>query len=73
MQFSVWGISYTDALSLINDLGTHGIDANITPGGIALYPDGSVQVDEMNLICKKHNAVAERGLTPHEETVIYSG
>ncbi len=71
MSYSVWGITYTDALALIGDLAKHGVDANITAGGVAIYPDGTIQIDKMNSVCKKFNTIASRGMTPHEEDVMY--
>ncbi len=71
MRYSVWGITYKEALVLIEDMAKQGIDANITPGGIAVCPDGAIQTDKMNSVCKKFGTIASRGLTMHEEDVMY--
>lgn len=71
MRFSVWGIPYNKALMLIEDMRKYGVDANITPGGVAIYPDGTIQTDKMNSVCKKYGTIASRGLNPHEEDVLY--
>lgn len=69
--YSVWGIPYKNELALIKDLAKHGIDANITAGGIAIYPDDATQLHKMNLVCEKYNTVATMGMTPHQEGVMY--
>ena len=66
MRFSAWGIKYSEALLLIGDLAKYGVFANITVGGIAIYPDGTIQVDKMNLVCERYGTVASRGLTLHD-------
>ena len=71
MAFSVWGLSYSGAKSLMKDLADNEIATNVTAGGIEIRPDGKPQVDEMNRICGQHNTVATRGLTPHQENIIY--
>ena len=71
MRYSVYGMAYDEALMLIEDMAKQGIDANITPGGVAIYPDGASQTDKMNSVCKKFGTVASRGLTMHEEDVMY--
>ena len=71
MRYSVQDMTYNDALVLIEDMAKHGIDACITPGGVAIYPDGTIQTDKMNSVCKMHGTIASRGLTMHEEDVMY--
>ena len=71
MTFSVWGISYSSARSLMRDLANNEIATNVTVGGIEIRPDGKQQIDAMNRICGQHNTVATRGLTPHQESVMY--
>ena len=71
MAFSVWGISYSSARSLMRDLAANEIATNVTAGGIEIRPDGKQQIDVMNRICGQHNIVATHGLTPHQESVMY--
>ena len=71
MLFSVWGLNYNEACALIEDAQSYGIEANITPGGIAMYPDGTIQVDKMNLVCAWHHTIASRGHTLHEDIVMF--
>ena len=70
--FSVWGIKYSDAVRLIDDVRELGIEARITQGGIAISPtDG--QIKRMHSVCKKYNTVATPGVTPCEENIVFSG
>ena len=69
MRFSVWGIRYSDALLLINDLAKYGVSSNITVGGVAIYPDGTIQVDKMNVVCERYGTIASRGLMMHEDVL----
>ena len=71
MRYSIVGMTYADALVLIEDMKKHGIDACITPGGVAIYPDRTSQTDKMNSVCKTHGTIASRGLTMHEGDVMY--
>ncbi|NOR85064.1 hypothetical protein GQ473_03015 [archaeon] len=73
MRFSTWGLNYITACDLIDDLKKFEIESNITIGGIAIYPDGTIQVDKMNLMCAKYHTKAICGATPFEENIIYFG
>ena len=70
MRFSVWGLNYITACRLMDDLKTFDIESHITMGGIAIYPDGTIQFDKMNSICAKYYTEAKHGATPFEEDII---
>lgn len=69
MKFSTWGLTYSDACSLIDELNAGGIEANITAGGVAMYPDES-RIPKMHLICKSWNTTASVGNTLHQAQVL---
>mgnify|MGYP000029222247 CR=1 FL=1 len=70
MLYSVYGIRYEAALSLIKRLKSSGIDAEITQGGIAITPVNMFQVNMMSEICKKYGTKASKGATPFEESIM---
>lgn len=72
MGFSVYGIKYENACKLIKELNDLGVEANITQGGIAIVPDGTIEFDAMNRTCRKYNTKAYRGATPFEENIMRS-
>jgi hypothetical protein len=66
MQYSADGISYRQAIKLIDELKKLNIQANITAGGICI----SVSETEINLagsICRKYNASFSPGATQHQD------
>ena len=70
MQYSVYGINYEAALSLIEKLNNSGIQANITQGGITIAPASMFEVNMMSEICKKYGTKASKGATPMEENMM---
>lgn len=70
MRYSVYGINYEAALSLIKKLKDSGIDANITQGGIAIVAENLNEINTMKKICEKYGTVAKEGATPLEEDII---
>ena len=73
MRFSVWGLRYSDALKFIGDLEHYWVESNITQGGIAIYPDGTIETDKMNRVCEKYCTKAVSGATPFEEDIMHRG
>lgn len=69
-KFSTWGLTYEDACTLINALNAEGIDANITAGGIAMYPDTPQAIVKMHEICTSYGTTAVVGNTLHQEMVL---
>ena len=63
MRYSVWGISYASACSLIEELIAYGIQANVTVGGIGIELDHPIEFDRMNQLCRKYHTVAVSGET----------
>lgn len=47
-------VNYSDAISFLNEVRQIGIDANITRGGISVYPDDDNQIELVKLICQKY-------------------
>jgi len=63
-------LSYNKARELIKILKRNKIEANITAGGISLYPEnGSVSVS-MFEICEQFHVKPYSGVTAHESNVI---
>lgn len=71
MEYSVYGIKYKDACNLIDELNALGVQSNITQGGISIVPDGTIDFDAMNKICRKYNTKAIIGATPFEEDIMF--
>jgi hypothetical protein len=70
MRYSIMGLTYQDALKLVNELNGYGISSNITVGGIAIYiNEDKDQLGLVEKICKKYNTVAEPGNTIQEDMV----
>lgn len=63
MRYSVWGIPYQYAKDMVEDMKIVGIKAITTLGGVAIWPDGTIQFDSMNRICRDYETVAVLGAT----------
>jgi hypothetical protein len=71
MKYSLGnGRPYKIAMLIVNELKREGIAANITAGGIAIYPEPK-QIETMNKICFIYGEIPRLGLTEHQEDVIY--
>jgi hypothetical protein len=62
-------LSYEKACVLISDLKKNGIDANITAGGVSLYPEPE-QIESAQEICKRHGAGFYPGFSSAQEGVM---
>lgn len=69
MRFSAEGLTYPAALALIAELRANNIEANITAGGVSIYPEPDL-ISQAETICKKHNASFRAGYTEHQESVM---
>jgi hypothetical protein len=68
--FTAEGLSYEQAIALINELRQSSIEANITAGGVAIYPDPS-QINQAKDICSSYGASFGAGYTTHQEDVFF--
>jgi hypothetical protein len=69
MQFSTWGLPYEKACELITGLKAEGIEANITTGGVSMYPEEH-QIPRFYEICKIYDATPVLGNTLSEERIL---
>ncbi len=63
-------LRYQDACELIKELKQTGIDACITSGGIAIYPEDNRETSLMFEICAKRNVRPHDGATMHQDAIM---
>jgi hypothetical protein len=68
-RFTAEGLAYGDACKMIDALRQADIDANITAGGVAVYPEPE-QVNQARNICKGCGASFDPGFSSHQESVM---
>lgn len=71
-RFSAEGLTYPEACRLINYLKSKSIDANISAGGVAVYPDPCM-VQTAKEICSQFGASFKAGYTSHKEDFLLQG
>ena len=68
----VTGVSYSVALKIIKKLKENDIEANITVGGIEIYPTSENRQIIID-ICKKFGTIPEPGIPDCQEMIILKG
>jgi hypothetical protein len=70
MRYSVEGLPYSEACKLLDQLKIEGIDANITTGGIAVFPQNDKEVETARKISKDFGAASfSEGGTFHQKSM----
>lgn len=64
-------LNYERALRLIDELKKNNIDANISVGGIGIYPSTNKEKSDMMYVCKKYGVKPSKGLTMREQDTLY--
>lgn len=69
MIYTAQGLTYPQALKLIEDLKAQGIEGCITSGGVSIQatPD---QINQAQSICLENGASFDAGFSAHEENIL---
>ena len=58
MTYNIREISYEKACKIIGDMWKYQIETSITIGALLIHPSGTIEFDEMNRVCRRHDVVA---------------